>query len=118
MDKKSDILIKCKECGAEFTFTVNEQSYFEQKGFATPKRCKNCRKAHRKMIEALEQEKLNKIWDAQETEKIEKLLNTLPYSKLTPFDIKIANSSATLFIIGNGFFIFFGILKDFSRTEI
>lgn len=61
MDKKSVILIKYKECGAEFTFTVNEQNYFEQKSFAVPKRCKSCRKAHRKMIETLEQEKLNKI---------------------------------------------------------
>lgn len=60
MDKKSDILIKCKDCGLKFTFTVNEQSYFEQKNFAAPKRCKICRKQHRKMIETLEQEKLNK----------------------------------------------------------
>lgn len=114
MDKKSDILIKCKECGAEFTFTVNEQSYFEQKNFAAPKRCKSCRKAHRKMIEALEQEKLNKIWAAQEDEKIKKILNTLPYSKLTPMDIKIVNSSSTLFIIGNGFDIMHGVPSKYS----
>ena len=114
MDKKSDILIKCKECGAEFTFTVNEQNYFEQKNFTAPKRCKNCRNAHRKMIEALEQEKLHKIWAAQEYEKIKKLLNTLPYSKLTPLDIKIVNSSSTLFIIGNGFDIMHGVPSKYS----
>jgi len=114
MDKKSDVLIKCKECGAEFSFTVNEQSYFEQKNFAAPKRCKSCRKAHRKMIETLEQEKLNKIWATQEDEKIIKLLNTLPYRKLTPLDIKIVNSSSTLFIIGNGFDIMHGVPSKYS----
>lgn len=114
MDKKSDILIKCKECGAEFTFTVNEQSYFEQKNFTAPKRCKNCRKAHRKMIETLEQEKLNKIWIAKENEKIKKLLNTLPFNQLTPKDISIVNSGSTLFIIGNGFDIMHGVPSRYS----
>lgn len=114
MDKKSDILIKCKECGAKFTFTVNEQSYFEQKNFAAPKRCKICRKQHRKMIETLEQEKLNKKWIAQENDKIRNLLNNLPYSKLTLMDIKIVNSSSTLFIIGNGFDIMHGVPSKYS----
>lgn len=33
----------CKECGKEFEFTVGEQKFYEEKGFAAPIRCKECR---------------------------------------------------------------------------
>lgn len=37
-------ILKCKECGNEFPFTVGEQEYFERKGLMNqPKRCKECR---------------------------------------------------------------------------
>ncbi|MEG0026434.1 MAG: zinc-ribbon domain-containing protein [Bacilli bacterium] len=43
MDKK-DKTIVCKDCGAEFTFTVGEQEFYEEKGFTNePARCKECR---------------------------------------------------------------------------
>ena len=115
MDKKSDILIKCKDCGLEFTFNVKEQSYFEQRNFVAPKRCKSCRKQHRKMIETLEQEKLNKIWIVQENNKIRNLLDTLPYNQLTPKDINFVSSDSTLFIIGNGFDIMHGVPSKYSN---
>jgi hypothetical protein len=35
----------CKECGKEFEFTVGEQRFYEEKGFAAPIRCKECRDA-------------------------------------------------------------------------
>ncbi|TLS36035.1 RQC-minor-1 family DNA-binding protein [Pseudalkalibacillus caeni] len=38
-----DLLIKCWSCGERFTFTVGEQQFYKQKGFALPKRCKDCR---------------------------------------------------------------------------
>ena len=33
----------CKDCGKEFDFTVGEQRFYEEKGFAAPIRCKECR---------------------------------------------------------------------------
>ncbi|MEG0798939.1 MAG: zinc-ribbon domain-containing protein [Bacilli bacterium] len=39
-DKK----IICKDCGNEFTFTVNEQQFYKDHGFENePARCKECR---------------------------------------------------------------------------
>jgi len=38
-DKK----LVCVDCGAEFTFNVGEQRYFESKGLSVPKRCPKCR---------------------------------------------------------------------------
>ena len=43
MDKQ-DKTIVCMDCGNEFTFTVREQEFYEEKGFTNePKRCKECR---------------------------------------------------------------------------
>ena len=42
--EKQDKIIVCQDCGEEFTLTVREQEFYEEKGFANePKRCKNCR---------------------------------------------------------------------------
>lgn len=39
-----DKTIKCKDCGAEFTFTVREQEFYDKMGFNNePVRCKECR---------------------------------------------------------------------------
>lgn len=39
-----DKTITCKDCGAEFTFTVSEQEFYEKMGFQNePVRCKACR---------------------------------------------------------------------------
>jgi DNA primase len=38
-----DRVLKCVDCGAEFVFSVNEQKFRADKGFAKdPRRCKNC----------------------------------------------------------------------------
>ncbi|AST89876.1 MULTISPECIES: RQC-minor-1 family DNA-binding protein [Sutcliffiella] len=42
-----DFLLKCWECGDRFTFTVEEQKLYRQKGFVHPKRCKSCRRKKR-----------------------------------------------------------------------
>jgi DNA replicative helicase MCM subunit Mcm2 (Cdc46/Mcm family) len=39
----SDMILKCQDCGANFTFTEKDQKFFESKGFTPPKRCKPCR---------------------------------------------------------------------------
>ena len=42
----ADKVLTCKDCGAEFVFTVGEQAFFKEKGFDNePQRCPDCRKA-------------------------------------------------------------------------
>ncbi len=42
----TDKVLKCKDCGDEFVFTVGEQEFFAERGFQNqPQRCKNCRDA-------------------------------------------------------------------------
>ena len=44
-DKK----LVCKDCGAEFTFTVGEQEFYKEKGFENePQRCPECRAAKKR----------------------------------------------------------------------
>lgn len=43
-----DKTIVCKDCGAEFTFSVAEQEFYQEKGFTNdPVRCKTCRIARK-----------------------------------------------------------------------
>lgn len=43
-----DKTIVCVDCGAEFTFTADEQQRFAERGFTNePKRCKTCRDARK-----------------------------------------------------------------------
>lgn len=42
-----DKVLKCKECGDNFTLTVDDQKWYEEKGFKEPKRCKSCRALRR-----------------------------------------------------------------------
>lgn len=42
----TDKTLTCKDCGAEFVFTVGEQEFYKEKGFDNePKRCLSCRRA-------------------------------------------------------------------------
>ena len=39
-----DKTLVCKDCGADFVFTVGEQEFYAEKGFQNePVRCKDCR---------------------------------------------------------------------------
>ena len=38
-----DQTISCKDCGSEFTWTADEQAFYQEKGFSAPMRCKDCR---------------------------------------------------------------------------
>src|SRR5271169_3150756 len=35
--------ITCADCGNSFVFTAQEQSFYAEKGFSPPKRCRSCR---------------------------------------------------------------------------
>ena len=41
----SDRQIACTACGSEFTFTAEEQEFYQGKGFQDPRKCKPCRAA-------------------------------------------------------------------------
>ena len=42
----TDKTLTCRDCGAEFVFTVGEQEFYKEKGFTTePTRCLPCRRA-------------------------------------------------------------------------
>ncbi len=44
----TDKTLVCKDCGAEFVFTVGEQEFYKEKGFENePVRCPACRKARK-----------------------------------------------------------------------
>ena len=38
-----DQTLTCKDCGAQFTWTADEQDFYNKKGFSAPQRCKDCR---------------------------------------------------------------------------
>ena len=43
-----DKTLACRDCGAEFTFTVREQEFYAEKGFQNePSRCPQCRAARK-----------------------------------------------------------------------
>ena len=43
-----DRTLTCQDCGQSFTFAVDEQTLFAQKGYTNdPKRCPTCRQARR-----------------------------------------------------------------------
>lgn len=43
-----DKVLKCVDCGCDFTFTAGEQEFYQEKGFQNqPTRCKECRMARK-----------------------------------------------------------------------
>lgn len=43
-----DKTLVCKDCGAEFVFTVGEQEFYKEKGFENePVRCPECRRSRK-----------------------------------------------------------------------
>ena len=43
-----DKSLQCSDCGATFTFTAEEQEFFQSKGYTNePKRCPPCRQARK-----------------------------------------------------------------------
>ncbi len=44
---KNEKFLKCRECGRNFLFTPEEQDFYARKGYGSPRRCKDCRRASR-----------------------------------------------------------------------
>jgi hypothetical protein len=38
-----DKVLICADCGNEFTFSVRDQEFYQEKGYKSPKRCHSCR---------------------------------------------------------------------------
>ena len=52
-----DKILKCRDCGQEFTFTAGEQEFYAERGFNNaPSRCKACREFQRKRAPQSRQE--------------------------------------------------------------
>jgi CxxC-x17-CxxC domain-containing protein len=55
----ADLPIICIDCSETFVFTAGEQAFFRDKGLLNPpKRCKECKKAKTKRIDAIEASRL------------------------------------------------------------
>jgi CxxC-x17-CxxC domain-containing protein len=43
-----DKTLQCADCGQDFTFSAEEQEFFQSKGYVNePKRCQECRRARK-----------------------------------------------------------------------
>ena len=47
MEDYQDKVLKCKDCGNDFTLTAGEQGFYASKGFNEPQRCLDCREARK-----------------------------------------------------------------------
>ncbi len=47
MEKDSDMILVCRQCGKEFVFTAAEKAYYEDKGYMPPHHCRECRSSRR-----------------------------------------------------------------------
>ena len=43
----ADRTLTCVDCGEEFPFSAREQTFFAEKGFQPPKRCKSCKQVRK-----------------------------------------------------------------------
>lgn len=48
----ADKIIKCVDCGTEFTFTEAEQAFYAERNLQDPKRCSACRHARKEARKA------------------------------------------------------------------
>ena len=39
-----DLTIRCQDCGTDFIHGVEDQLFYEMKGYLPPKRCRHCRR--------------------------------------------------------------------------
>lgn len=109
MTKNEDIKITCLSCQTEFIFTIGEQEFYAERGFAQPKRCPACRKQRKLEIDIQNKQAADREWQLQEERKIKDLLKALPYNRLSLPEVIVDNPSKTLYVIGNGFDIAHGV---------
>lgn len=129
MKRYEPILTICKDCGNNFTITIEEQRHFKSLGFELPKRYQNCRRKRkevkkatkaeeRKRKEAFDKEEKQKKWEKDEKE-IEQIVKKIPFPQILANEMPFENPSNSLVIIGNGFDLMRGVKSsywDFQKT--
>lgn len=50
VSREEVMTVECIDCGKTFDLSVEEQNWYKEKGFALPKRCKECRKERRRKV--------------------------------------------------------------------
>ena len=61
--KKESVTITCRDCGNDFEFTGGEQSFYEERGFALPIRCKECRAKKKAKMEEKKKDDFEVMFD-------------------------------------------------------
>ena len=51
MSAFTDQTLNCRDCGTPFIFTVRDQTFYAEKGFTPPTRCKACRELNKRRRE-------------------------------------------------------------------
>jgi hypothetical protein len=51
MSAFTDQTLNCRDCGTPFIFTVRDQTFYAEKGFTPPTRCKACREINKRKRE-------------------------------------------------------------------
>ncbi len=60
-----DRVIKCKECGENFEFSVKDQKFYQTRGFSNePKRCPTCRSSRRQQTQKKDNRPARKMYEA------------------------------------------------------
>lgn len=115
----------CKDCGAEYVITPEEQRHFKAMGYELPKRCPKCRQIRKEARKAaaaeekvrqenIAKEQAQKKWEEDER-KLADLLKTLPYKQLAMSDL--TSNPSTVIITGNGFDIMHGAKSSYWNFQ-
>lgn len=105
--------ISCEMCGKAFMFRNYEREFFEQRGYANPKRCPLCRKAALKLREKEINRIENEKWRQKKLED-KKTFNVRlnEWKVVSKDDIHFSNDHV-LYVIGNGFDLMHGVRSSY-----
>ena len=101
MAEKTDYLLKCIDCGADF-FTEGEKDFYLSKGLHMPKRCNPCR-----------DKKKARYKEEESKAAFEKALAASPYKYIKKSNLPKNDPDTSLFIIGNGLDLMHGVKSSY-----
>lgn len=105
--------LRCLDCGGNFVFRKCEQERFAQFGWATPKRCPDCRKAAQERKREAEKLRENAEWQKKKAEEKQEFENRLKEWKVVAKDDIRPENDHVLYIIGNGFDLMHGVRSSY-----
>lgn len=100
----------CIQCGNEFEITDSEVNFYKSKGFALPKRCKDCR----------EQNRMNKTSGQEKQTTIEKTIDEGSSTKMKTIIVSLLAYAIIFVVIAGGIFLHETNenYKDLSETTV